>query len=126
MELGRSNGRDARLRRCPYSEACLGPGATEDGVLPAVADVGCELHLAAAARPLPGEKAANDLVIASATGAPAAGPGSAEPLPARTVLLSRPALAPTVLARARRLNSVSAATAAGADQTRQLGDYETA
>jgi hypothetical protein len=62
-ELGRSNGREAGLRRCPYFEACLGLGATEDGALPAVAAVSSELHLAAA-HPLPGEAIADDLVVA--------------------------------------------------------------
>jgi hypothetical protein len=117
-ELGRSNVREARLRRCPYSEACLGLRATEDGALPAVADIGSELHLAAAACPLPGEGAADDLVVATAKGARAAGPTSADRPPARAMLASRLALAPTILARAGWPSSVSVATAVGADQTR--------
>jgi hypothetical protein len=100
MEPGRANGGDARLRLCPYSDSRLGPGATKDGALPPAADVGGELHVAAAARPLPSEGATDDLVAVSAKGARAAGPASADLPPARAALASRLALGPTVLARA--------------------------
>jgi hypothetical protein len=100
MEPGRSNGGDARLRLCPYSDSRLGPGATKDGALPPAADVGGELHVAAAARPLPSEGATDDLVAVSAKGARAAGPASADLPPARAALASRLALGPIVLARA--------------------------
>jgi hypothetical protein len=123
MEPGRANGGDARLRLCPYSDSRLGPGATKDGALPPAAGVGGELHVAAAARPLPSEGATDDLVAVSAKGARAAGPASADLPPARAALASRLALGPTVLARG--LGSISAATAAGADQTGQARHCDT-
>ena len=76
------------------------PGQQRMAPFPAVADIGGELHLAAAARPLPSDGATDDLVAASAKGARAAGPAGADLPPARAALASRLALGPTVLARA--------------------------